>query len=217
MPRYKDTTINDVYVVQEYLGWQEKKEAGNEYADCTLQEWCGISEEELPPEDIINFYKKFYNTKYSDWDTEHKYGRKAIIDNIAYWRKANQIHNWFVQNVQDGEDDCDYHDEVTKELLEELLETCETVLESCVMTDGTVNNGYTLKDGEWSPILEKGNVVIDSSVAEELLPTCSGFFFGGEDYNEYYVDDIEETIKMIKKVLATTDFEKEAVYYRSSW
>ena len=24
----------------------------------------------------------------------------------AYWRKANQIHGWFVKNVQDDEDDC---------------------------------------------------------------------------------------------------------------
>lgn len=26
---------------------------------------------------------------------------------IGQWRKANHIHNWFVQNVQNGVDDCD--------------------------------------------------------------------------------------------------------------
>ena len=25
---------------------------------------------------------------------------------IASWRKANAIHKWFVDNVQDGVDDC---------------------------------------------------------------------------------------------------------------
>lgn len=25
---------------------------------------------------------------------------------IMYWRKANQIHSWFVQNVQNGVDEC---------------------------------------------------------------------------------------------------------------
>jgi hypothetical protein len=25
---------------------------------------------------------------------------------VAYWRKANAIHSWFVQNVQDGVDEC---------------------------------------------------------------------------------------------------------------
>ena len=37
----------------------------------------------------------------------------------AYWRKANMIHAWFVDNVQGGEDDCrDYY--VSQEKLEEL-------------------------------------------------------------------------------------------------
>lgn len=29
-----------------------------------------------------------------------------ITEEVGYWRKANQIHNWFVQNVQDGKDEC---------------------------------------------------------------------------------------------------------------
>ena len=46
----------------------------------------------------------------------------------AYWRKANQIHKWFVDNVQDGKDDCgSYY--VSKEKLQQLLDACEDVLE----------------------------------------------------------------------------------------
>lgn len=29
-----------------------------------------------------------------------------IAVNVAYWRKANAIHGWFVKNVQDGIDEC---------------------------------------------------------------------------------------------------------------
>jgi hypothetical protein len=29
-----------------------------------------------------------------------------VISEIAYWRKANAIHNWFVQHCADGVDDC---------------------------------------------------------------------------------------------------------------
>ena len=25
---------------------------------------------------------------------------------LIYWRKANMIHKWFVENIQDGKDDC---------------------------------------------------------------------------------------------------------------
>jgi hypothetical protein len=29
-----------------------------------------------------------------------------IVQEAGYWRKANAIHRWFVDNVQDGNDDC---------------------------------------------------------------------------------------------------------------
>lgn len=44
----------------------------------------------------------------------------------AYWRKANQIHAWFVDNVQEGEDQCREH-EVSRDQLRELIEICKTV------------------------------------------------------------------------------------------
>ncbi len=47
---------------------------------------------------------------------------------VGYWRKANAIHDWFVKNVQKGEDDCgDYY--VSSEQLMELKETCEKVID----------------------------------------------------------------------------------------
>ena len=146
-----------------------------------------------------------------------KIDSEELCEDVGYWRKANQIHNWFVNHVQDGIDDCDYHHEVTKELLEELLDTCETVYNSCSMMVALVKNGETLVDGKWKPNMVPGKVIIDSSVAEELLPTCSGFFFGNTDYNEYYVEDIKKTIDIVTEVLETTDFDEEEIYYVSRW
>ena len=200
MPRYKGATVHDVHVIEEYLNWQREKAEGSKYFNCnTLKEWCDIDDSELPSQEVIDYYKQFYTKCYSDWDTEHKYGWYSIMKQVGYWRKANEIHNWFVENVQDGEDDCDYHNECTKEILEDLLHTCKIVLDSCATT---------YRDGQ---------VVIDSSVAEELLPRCRGFFFGGDGYDEYYVNDIVDTIKILEEVLATTDFETQMVFYRSSW
>lgn len=58
--------------------------------------------------------------------------------------------------------------------------------------------------------------VIDSpSSAEDILPTTEGFFFGGTEYDDYYYEALEETIKIIDKCLsmpAGWDF-----FYRSSW
>jgi len=50
-----------------------------------------------------------------------------IKEDIGSWRKANAIHGWFVENVQNGEDDCkEYY--VSREQLGELLKKCQTVL-----------------------------------------------------------------------------------------
>ncbi len=52
-----------------------------------------------------------------------------VIEQVMYWRKANHIHKWFVDNVQDGVDDCrEYW--VSEEQIKELLNLCEEVLES---------------------------------------------------------------------------------------
>jgi hypothetical protein len=52
---------------------------------------------------------------------------KELGCRAAYWRKANQIHGWFVRNVQDGEDNCRPFD-VTREDLEALIDVCRKVL-----------------------------------------------------------------------------------------
>lgn len=47
---------------------------------------------------------------------------------VAYWRKANAIHAWFVDNCQNGTDDCgEYH--VSRDELQELANVCDAVLE----------------------------------------------------------------------------------------
>lgn len=114
----------------------------------------------------------------------------TVSVNVAYWRKANAIHEWFVKHVQDGEDDCKTY-YVSREKLQELEELCRQVVES----------------GE-------------PEVAAKLLPTASGFFFGGTDYDEYYFEQIDWTAKRIAEILTKlpdggmrgVDF-----YYNSSW
>ena len=43
---------------------------------------------------------------------------------VMYWRKANAIHSWFVNEVQDGVDECQ-RSYVSKDQLRMLIEACE--------------------------------------------------------------------------------------------
>ena len=52
-----------------------------------------------------------------------------IVETVHYWRKANQIHNWFVQNVQNGVDDCGTYF-VSTEDLRALRDLCEKVVKT---------------------------------------------------------------------------------------
>ena len=54
---------------------------------------------------------------------------KEICFEAMYWRKANAIHAWFVDNVQEGEDDCgEYY--VSIEQLKVLIALCRQVIET---------------------------------------------------------------------------------------
>lgn len=103
---------------------------------------------------------------------------------VAQWRKSNQIHQWFVDNCQNGEDDC-RKAYVSREQLQELIGLCKQVI---------------------------GN----RDLADDLLPSQEGFFFGSTEYDEYYFGDLLETVEMLESALKETpdgwDFE-----YQSSW
>ena len=124
-----------------------------------------------------------------------------IIEQVAYWRKANQIHAWFVRNVQDGQDDCASY-LVEPEELETLHRLCKQVLR-----------------------LEGENQL---KCINATLPPQDGFFFSAtshlseEDALKYYLQDIEETVSQLAPLLE--DIPKHAsglplaeYSYQSSW
>lgn len=139
-----------------------------------------------------------------------------VVEDVGYWRKANQIHKWFVKNVQDGKDDCKQYD-VSKEHLETLLKLCDEVIANSKLVAGKVANGYTFKDGKKKYNWEKGRVIKDPSVAVKLLPCESGFFFGSTDYNEWYIDDLKHTKIVIESIFKNDPEFLANYYYQSSW
>ena len=137
---------------------------------------------------------------------------------VAYWRKANQVHAWFVENVQGGNDDCNSY-EVSAEQLQELVNLCKGVIKGSPLVEGQVVVSQTLgKGGKWIPNHRAGKVIKDPAVAKSLLPTQSGCFFGGTEYDEFYVADLEDTIKQLEKALEEfPEREGWSFHYQSSW
>lgn len=62
-------------------------------------------------------------------------------------------------------------------------------------------------------------VLEDHSLAEKLLPTMSGFFFGGTDYDEYYFEDVRQVLHYCESTLLPMFDElddRESIYF-STW
>ena len=60
-------------------------------------------------------------------------------------------------------------------------------------------------------------VLANKDLAETLLPTESGFFFGSTEYDTGYFDDCEHTIKMLKPLIKPDSYKGWDFEYHSSW
>lgn len=131
-------------------------------------------------------------------------GGITVSATVMYWRKANAIHQWFVNNVvPEGLDDNSQDWYVDRSQLIELRDLAQEVL-GRVETEHrekVPTGGYTIGPEGRTDHHEPGRVILNPEVAEELLPTTGGFFFGSTNYNEWYLQDLERTVEGLNRVL----------------
>lgn len=143
----------------------------------------------------------------------------SVEEEVMYWRKANHIHKWFVDNVQEEKDDCEKY-YVSEEKLRELLAACERVIASSQLISGEIDGGtlYDKDNQNGSRLSVPGMVIEDNIVASEILPTCNGFFFGSDEYDEHYFQDVIDTRDWLNRMLGELGgLPDSVIYYQSSW
>lgn len=178
----------------------------------------------------LNVSRNVYDSSYSPSDSEeYKALQSFINDNmvgsplksdreglgvagvnmqVAYWRKANAIHSWFVDNCQGGVDECqESHVEVGQ--LEELISSCSEVLE--------LLNPYYGAGEEEASIPDE----MRDSVASILQPT-SGFFFGSTEIDAWFYDDVKYTHDRLDEIVKWVKSEQQDkrfwyITYQASW
>lgn len=155
------------------------------------------------------------------------YEKTKNMQNVGYWRKANMIHKWFVDNVQGGVDECQVT-QVSKEQLLSLIHLCEEVsalvvgLKCSYIAEGTVierviKNIWDFKH-EYM-IRDRIELTIPPEILKQLqekLPTQEGFFFGSVEYDDYYFYSVIEAVGMLEHALREM-VEGNEIYYYSSW
>lgn len=107
-------------------------------------------------------------------------------ETVATWRKANQIRGWLVSHeIIQYDDDC-------------VDRTITTITKKQI--EGLVN--------DCKKVLE------NHDLAKELLPTTDGFFFGSQEYDEYYFEDLQSTVEKLSPLLEQAD---ENYTYHDWW
>ena len=173
--RHKDTQSK----LEAYEAWENKY---------SYEEFQSLTEEQ----------KEEYRNSEPEYDND-MYGKE-----LMYWRKANQIHNWFVQNCQNGVDDCGRYAITVADLMK-LKELCEKILTMTEKRKEMRYTSFTATEKEAVDILYLTPEGVE--YATEHLPSRSGFFFGRTEYDNGYVLDLEETVEQINDTLDTLNCE----------
>lgn len=205
-PRYKNIMTDehetipreDIELIEKYFNWGKAREEGKSKSN-TLQEWCGASESQLPHKYVVNYYREFFAKKKVYIEGVGEVERYGIVDQVGRIVKANQIFNWFINNVMNNDVSNKYY-EVTKDQLQNLLDICIAIKNTITI----------INDDEYK---------VNEEMAKAVLPLLKiqGYFFGTSSYGIVYAKQVLNTIDVIANILETTDFEKETVYFNAIW
>lgn len=111
-----------------------------------------------------------------------------VRTNVAYWRKVNAVHAWFVRELADGVDERQSIP-VPVEAMERLVVQCKEAL----------------------LLYEAGRI----KEAGECMPPQGGFFFGDTAVDEVWVEGLKKTIEQLEPLIKIGgDFD---FCYQASW
>lgn len=143
---------------------------------------------------------------------------------LGYWRKANAVHGWFVRECAGGVDECQ-EIFVPRDYLARLRSDCNNALanrENAVENNSSTrvieqppNSGQELMDFIMENMKAEQQKIGTTLVSDDPLAPTAGFFFGSTEKDEWYYNDLLETIDIIDRALALGD--DWQVIYQASW
>ena len=60
-------------------------------------------------------------------------------------------------------------------------------------------------------------VIENPELAPVIMPTSSGFFFGSLEYDDWYMQDLKDTVELGERLLKETKWDEESLEYYEWW
>jgi hypothetical protein len=180
---------------------------------------------------------ELWNKSIEEW----RKGWEEVYE-IAYWRKVNFLHGWFVRTLAGNVDEC--QDITVRKCNAESLKVlvdkaCSVILKAKLIPqkDISAKDDWRAKyvddpDKEAIPVVWNANegkfegvdmntpYRLSDEAAEELaeiLPYAEGFFFGSYSYGLWYAWDMLKLKEKLEKLLADWDDNEYTYIYQASW
>ena len=120
-------------------------------------------------------------------------------EEVAYFRKVNLLLPFFgySENCSDLI--------ITKDQVEDLIGTCSNVLDHFSNLKQLYKEEDVYTKEEW----------ID--YCQETLPNQDGFFFGSYEYDEYYIDKVQQVKKLFQEIIESVDWERQDLVMYCWW
>jgi len=140
---------------------------------------------------------------------------------IIYWRKENHFHKFFCENGKSTPKTSEWVGPyvISRNTIEDLLKRIDKILATKFDKPITKQfiNGYTIeKNGDITYQFIELDVKYDEEVADKLLPTQSGFFFGSTEYTPEYFTSLIEAKDVIGRYLIEHPRARKFIY-NSYW
>lgn len=184
--------MDDEYKTEDYYPTLEKY----------LESQTAYTIKDLPDdEELIKYYRKLLERLGTD-----------IIREEMYWRNDHDIHKWFVERFQ-KQDDCRAGREITQKDFMDFIMYLNDSLEG-EFNLGSINYAYRYNDDGSITSIPCDGVEVEG-YSGGLDRVDKDFFFSVKDGGNFIatLNSLRECIK----VLADVDFEKEMLFYVSSW
>jgi len=136
-----------------------------------------------------------------------------IIEEIGYWRKFNALHGFIVSNFAE-QDDCKpiYLDISNLEEIRKVLGEVLAILEKSKKIPKVENVSS-------DRVIEE--IIYDcKNEIEAIFPPTEGFFFGSQEINNWFKDNVEYSIDVIENALKEYEEHPKVsmdFYYQASW
>ena len=132
---------------------------------------------------------------------------------VCYWRKANAIHKWFSTKFIKKQDPWGYY-EVEEKDIQGLLLLCKLLK---TLKENPNENFQWVKTDffEFVNNLDDGTMECADLIAMALLPPDNlGCFFGSGMVDDWYWENIDDTIEQLTKAL---EGNYNKFFYMASW